>query len=402
MPLKPHHFLIAMLFLLSFRAHGEPAGSGPPNILFIAVDDLRPELACYGASYIHSPNIDQLADEGVLFQNHFVNVPTCGSSRHCLVTGQLPTSPDHLRNDVTANTLSRSEETDVPESFIHHLRRNGYHTIGIGKITHSPDGRVYGYLEEKSDILELPYSWDEMLLNDGKWGTGHNAFFGYADGSNRNARDKEVKPYEAAKVGDKGYVDGLTAELAVRKLNELEERGKPFFLGVGFFKPHLPFNAPKKYWDLYDRSALPIAPFADIPTDASKASLHGSGELNQYRRGEEKASLEAPVSDAYARKLRHAYAASVSYIDAQWRKRKSRQRNRKHNGSLSHDIGSDRTQAGPQDRWKQPSWFLTRRGNRELAQYGLQLFQERRNFPAHGKVPIDPLHPGCRTADRIV
>mgnify|MGYP006284773567 CR=1 FL=1 len=310
-------YFSALSILLPLLASGEPAESSPPNVLFIAVDDLRPELACYGAAHIHSPNIDRLADEGVLFQNHFVNVPTCGASRHCLLTGRLPTSRKHLRNDITATTTAQAKETEVPESFIHQLRRNGYYTVGIGKISHSPDGRVYGYREEKSDVLELPYSWDEMLLDDGKWGTGHNAFFGYADGTNRNALDKQVKPYEAADVGDEGYVDGLTAQVAIRKLKELEETGRPFFLGVGFFKPHLPFNAPEKYWDQYDRSALPTAPYADIPANASKASLHGSGEFNQYKLGEEKASLQARVSDAYARKLRHAYAASVSYIDAQ-------------------------------------------------------------------------------------
>jgi arylsulfatase A-like enzyme len=189
--------------------------------------------------------------------------------------------------------------------------------VGIGKISHHPDGLVYGYMEPSSDKLELPHSWDEMLFDPGKWETGWNAFFGYADGTNRNTLKKEVKPYECADVPDEAYPDGLTANLAIKKLNELKGKAQPFFLGVGFFKPHLPFTAPKKYWDLYNEDELPLAPFAAIPENSSKRSLHGSNEFNQYKLGEEKASLNSAVSDAYARKVRHAYFACVSYVDAQ-------------------------------------------------------------------------------------
>lgn len=288
-----------------------------PNILFICVDDLRTELGCYGEDHIISPNLDKLAREGFLFSNHFVNVPTCGASRNCLLTGKLPATKQHLQNNITTETIAKREEAEVPGTFIHHLRRNGYYTVGIGKISHHPDGLVYGYMDPGSDKLELPYSWDEMLFNPGKWETGWNAFFGYADGTNRNTLKKEVKPYECADVPDEAYPDGLTANLAIKKLNELKDKGRPFFLGVGFFKPHLPFNAPKKYWDLYNRNEVPTAPFASVPENASKRSLHSSNEFNQYKLGEEKASLNSAVSDAYARKVRHAYFACVSYVDAQ-------------------------------------------------------------------------------------
>ena len=287
------------------------------NVLFIAIDDLRPELGCYGNKLIKSPNIDKLASESVLFTHHYVQVPTCGASRYSMLTGLLPKNRDALSNEASVINLTHKQESEKPETFIHYLRQNGYYTVGIGKISHYPDGYVYGYLKPKSNVRELPYSWDEMLFNPGKWGTGHNAFFGYANGTNRNTLKRMVKPYERGEVDDTGYVDGLTAELAIQKLKELKKKDKPFFLGVGFFKPHLPFNAPAKYWDMYDEKDIPLAPVRKIPENVSPSSLHNSGEFNGYKLGDEKASLKKPVSEEYERKLRHAYFACVSYVDAQ-------------------------------------------------------------------------------------
>lgn len=295
----------------------ESKGKEKPNVLFIAIDDLRPELGCYGKTYIQSPHIDRLAETGAVFTNHFVSVPTCGASRYSLLTGMLPLTREHLSNEACRRFISGKPETEIPETFIHHLRRNGYYTVGIGKISHYADGLLYGYNDSVGSAYELPYSWDEMVFDHGKWGTGWNAFFGYADGENRQSRNKQVFPYEMADVPDNGYPDGLIAEQAVEKLRELAKREEPFFLGVGFFKPHLPFNAPKKYWDLYEEDHIPLSPNPFIPEHVNRASLHESGEFNGYLLGREKASLSGPVSDAYARKLRHAYFACVSYVDAQ-------------------------------------------------------------------------------------
>lgn len=302
------------LFLSSLLSSIPPS---PPNVLFICIDDLRPDLKCYGNSEIHSPNLDAFAARSTVFTRHYAVVPTCGASRYSLLASKRPMSPADLSNEAAIRALSQKPRTEIPETFIDHLRRSGYYTVGIGKISHMPDGYVYGYEEPKSDQLELPQSWDEMLFDSGKWGTGHNAFFGYADGSNRQSRNKQVKPYESADVPDEGYPDGLSANLAVAKLNELAKKGQPFFLGVGFFKPHLPFNAPQKYWDLYDEAKITLTPSPDIPENVNPASLHNSSEFNSYQAGDEKPSLKNPVSDAYARKLRHAYYASVSYTDAQ-------------------------------------------------------------------------------------
>ncbi len=314
------NFVLLWSLILSINCSSYDQAQQPiekPNILFIAVDDLRPELGCYGVEHVHSPNIDQLAAEATLFTNHYVHVPTCGASRFALLTGRLPRTRNHLRNMIIADSLAGKPETDQPESFVHHLRRNGYRTVGIGKISHMPDGYVYGYQEEVSSIKEMPHSWDEFLFDHSKWTSGHDAFFGYADGSNRNDLNKQVKPYEMADVSDEGYPDGLTANLALDQLNKLQKQSKPFFLAVGLFKPHLPFNAPKKYWDLYDPKDIPLSPFPNLPKDQNPTSVHNSGEFNQYALGEERASSKHNLSDAYAIKLRHAYLACVSYIDAQ-------------------------------------------------------------------------------------
>jgi arylsulfatase A-like enzyme len=288
-----------------------------PNVLFIFVDDLRPELGCYGADYIKSPNIDQLAAQGVVFTNHFTSIPTCGASRCSILTGMLPKETGYLNNEACHTYISGKPETEKPETFIDQLRRNGYYTVGIGKISHYADGLLYGYTDSVGTERELPHSWDELVFDAGKWGTGWNAFFGYADGSNRQSRNKQVKPYERGEVDDDGYPDGLTANLAIKKLKELKERNKPFFLGVGFFKPHLPFNSPAKYWDLYDENKIDLTPSPDIPINVNTASLHKSAEFNGYLEGDEHPSLDKPASDIYQRKIRHAYFAAISYVDAQ-------------------------------------------------------------------------------------
>lgn len=288
-----------------------------PNILFIAVDDLRTELGAYGNGVIKTPNIDRLAFQGRIFNNHFVAVPTCGASRHSLLTGWRPREKTHLGNEAIVHELSDKPDGKNSETFIHHLRRNGYYTVGMGKISHYPDNLVYGYTDQPSEKKELPHSWDEFVFDSGKWKTGWNAFFGYADGENRQSMKRQVKPYEAGNVDDDGYPDGLTANLALSKLKEMKKKDKPFFMGVGFFKPHLPFTSPKKYWDLYNREDIPLSPNPFIPENVNAASLHNSGEVNGYHLRDEEARLDGPVSDEYARKLKHAYYASVSYIDAQ-------------------------------------------------------------------------------------
>ncbi len=310
--------LIGLLVGSAISCHeGEVEKVQRPNVLFIAVDDLRTELGAYGKSHVVSPNMDGLAAEGSIFLNHFVQVPTCGASRHALLTGYRPWKAIHLSNQAIAKELSDKAEDSIPETFIHRFKQEGYQTVGIGKISHSADGYIYGYEENVSTKQELPHSWHELLFDYGKWKTGWNAFFAYANGENRQSLKKQVKPYEAGEVDDQGYPDGSIADLATAQLQKLKNQQEPFFLGVGFFKPHLPFNAPKKYWDLYERDSIPLSENPDVPENINLKSLHESGEFNQYALGEERAGLAKSVSENYARKLKHAYLASISYVDAQ-------------------------------------------------------------------------------------
>ena len=287
-----------------------------PNVVFICVDDLRHELGSYG-SVVKTPHMDKLASEGSLFFNHYTQIPTSGASRASMLTGMLPRDKSDLTNEACHIRLSDKAEGEHPETMFHHLKRNGYYTVGIGKISHAADGMLYAYNDPVGTKPELPYSWDEMLFDAGQWKTGWNAFFGYSNGTNRQSEKRQVKPYECADIPDEGLPDGLTANLAVGKLKELAGKGEPFCLAVGFFKPHLPFTAPKKYWDMYDEEAIPLSPTPDIPEGCHLSTLLNSGEFNGYELGEEKASLEKRLSDPYARKVRHAYFACVSYVDAQ-------------------------------------------------------------------------------------
>lgn len=309
--------LLMSLATLSSCSEQAKVENSSPNILFISIDDLRPDLGCFGHPLVQSPNIDKIGFEGSMFKNHFVQVPTCGASRAAMLTGLRPQTIAHLGNNYIAKHIATRKEEETPESFIHQLKRNGYYTAGIGKLSHSPDGFVYGYEDTVSTIRELPYSFDEIAFNSGKWKTGWNAFFGYADGENRQSKKKQARPYESADGDDHAYPDGLITELALEKLKQLKHKNQPFFLGVGYFKPHLPFNAPKRYWDLYERDSIQVSPNPEVPQNVNLKSLHQNGEFNQYLLGDEKAGLSSPISEAYAKKLRHAYYAGISYIDNQ-------------------------------------------------------------------------------------
>ena len=259
------------------------------NVLFIMVDDLRPELNIYGQSQIISPNIDALANSGVTFNRAYCNVPVCGASRASLLTGIRPTSNRFL-------TYFSSIKKEAPNvlNLVQHLKNEGYTTISNNKITHL-----------KNDIDE----WDQ------EWYPSENGWRNYISEENITLEEngKHGNAYENIDVKDDAYDDGKTANKSIEDLKKLKKEGNPFFLAVGFVKPHLPFNAPKKYWDLYDAEKIELPKNSVFPKSAPRKANHKWGELRYYNQ----VPKQGQVSETMAKKLIHGYYASVSYVDAQ-------------------------------------------------------------------------------------
>ena len=261
-----------------------------PNVLFIAVDDLRPELGCYGMDHIQSPNIDRLAEEGTLFVNSYCNVPVCGASRASLLTGLRPTF-NRFKVYYTRADEDAPETRTLPGFF----KDNGYTTISNGKIFHHAN-------DSKAD-------WDEV------WRAKNITPRDYITVENiqlDTTEDLRGSPFESAVAPDTAYKDGKMTQKSIADLKKLKETGNPFFLAVGYLKPHLPFNAPQKYWDLYPEETIELPENRFFPTDVPQQALHNSGELRHYYGVPEK----GPVSDEMARKLIQGYYACVSYTDA--------------------------------------------------------------------------------------
>jgi arylsulfatase A-like enzyme len=277
------------LFVAAGGLHSEK-----PNVLFIAVDDLRPQLGCFGHKQMISPNIDRLASEGVIFSRCYCQVPVCGASRASLMTGVRPTRKRFVGYDTWA-------QKDLPGalSVAEHFKNNGYHTISNGKIFHH--------------VRDLLGSWSESPWNpkrlDGNWRDYRTDAYRLIAKANKGAGPAFE---EGEGVADNAYADGQTADKVISDLRRLKKVGKPFFLTAGFVKPHLPFNAPKKYWDMYDRDEIDMADNPFAPKDAPKAAIHTWGELRSYHGIPKKGRL----SDEAARTLVHGYYACVSYIDA--------------------------------------------------------------------------------------
>ncbi|MBT3286467.1 MAG: sulfatase [Victivallales bacterium] len=278
--------------------------SARPNILFIVVDDLRCQLGCYGMPHVISPNIDALAADGLLCERAYCQQAICAPSRASVLTGCRPDSTTIY----DLKTPVRSAMPDVltlPEFF----KQNGYETISVGKVYHHRDDDLQGWCAppfvSKGDWQGRGYLTDEAI-EEMKENTAVNRARG-------DTRVGVGPAFEAADVDDEGYHDGLDASAAIRELNRLHASDQPFFLGLGFHKPHLPFNAPKRYWDMYDRDALPLAENPFAPEGANKFSLHNFGELRGYF-GIPK---EGPVPEPLARQLIHGYCACVTYMDAQ-------------------------------------------------------------------------------------
>jgi len=282
--------MVLVTMLLSCQSNDLPE---KPNVLFIAIDDLRPELNCYGKSQIQSPNIDALAAEGLLFQQAYCNIPVCGASRASLMTGIRPTFNRFVNYFTWADKDAPGIKT-LPTLF----RENGYHTISNGKIFHNQSDSKESWDENWRP--EMSTSWRDYQISE-------NITLDTLSGRNRRG-----PAWECFDGPDSLYFDGRIALKSIRDLRKLKSFDKPFFLATGFLKPHLPFNATKKYWDMYDPDEISIPTNDTLPLGLPYHMISNWGELRSY----DAIPAEGPVPDPMARKLIHGYYASVSYADS--------------------------------------------------------------------------------------
>ncbi len=300
--------------------YGQPQ-QNKPNILFVSIDDLRPTLGIYGDTEAVTPNIDQLASEGTAFMQTYAQVAVCAPSRASVMTGIRPDSTRvwHLGDkfrEINPNTVT------MPQYF----SKQGYRTVNLGKIFHNymPDSISW----DEPDLRPLRYIKKEWLGRDGET-------FYISEEVNKSQvikRDSLLKlrpvryadgwntgpAWEAADVHDTMYYDGAQTKLAKQTLTRLSKSKEPFFMGLGYFRPHLPFTAPKKYWDLYDREKIPMAENPNIPKGAPLHTMNSMYELRHYDGFSHIGHPTEPnkISKDTIRTLKHGYYASVSYIDA--------------------------------------------------------------------------------------
>jgi len=278
-------FLLLSCVLFAMPVNAQDGASGRPNVLFIAIDDMKPELGCYGSSEVLSPSIDKLASQSTVFLNAHCQFPVCGSSRASLMTGLRPESNGVM--DLKTNVREKNPDViTLPQMF----RNQGYTTAGVGKIF---DPRC---VDSKKDC-DKP-SWSIPFTP-----------FEYSKISNKPTKEYAL----ATDIQEERLVDGWIRSKAVGLIQKLAADENPFFLAIGFKKPHLPFVAPKKYWDLYDPSKIRLAEYQQHIENDSGYAMQDSEELRKYDGVPESGPMPEPVQ----RRSIHGYRACVSYIDAQ-------------------------------------------------------------------------------------
>ncbi|HUR57421.1 MAG TPA: sulfatase [Opitutaceae bacterium] len=290
----------ALCFLAAACLLGASSRAAQPNVLLICVDDLKPLLGCYGDRVVQSPNIDRLAARGVLFERAYCNQAVCSPSRNALMTGMRPTSlgiydlPTNFR-EAAPNAVTVAQ----------YFKQHGWRAESLGKIMHSGHGN-----HEDAASWSVPH-WRPA---GGAYVLPENRPARTIDGEKTSAAVTRNPPVEKADVPDNAYADGMIADEAIRRLRAAKEKsGEPFFLAIGFLKPHLPFCAPKKYWDLYERARFTLPALHTPPEGAPRYAPTTWGELRAYT----DIPATGAVSDEQARELIHGYHAAVSYMDAQ-------------------------------------------------------------------------------------
>lgn len=299
------------LIVLGLLMFGAPIWAAPPNVLLILVDDLKPALGCYGDATAKTPNIDSLAARGMRFDLAYCNQAVCAPSRFTLMLGSHSTSTglyglgSHLREIVP-------DAVTMPQFFAKH----GWRTESLGKVFHIGHGN-----EGDPASFSVPHLKDKVIeyldpaSTDGGKLTREEALF-----TNQKLGQIKSLPrgaaFESPVAKDEDYADGRIAAETMKRLQAAKARkGQPFFIAAGFVRPHMPFCAPKKYWDLYDPAKLPMPAFEDLPAGSPKVAQKRGGEISAYKPVPEKP--DAMFSPELKRQLIHGYYASASFVDAQ-------------------------------------------------------------------------------------
>ncbi len=307
--------LLAHIVLSSWHA----SAAEKPNVLLILVDDLKPALGCYGDSTAKTPNIDALAESGMRFDLAYCNQAVCAPSRFTLMLGSHSSSTGLYG-------LGSPLRKRVPDAVTmpQHFAKHGYRTESLGKVFHighgnegDPESFSISHFKEKVIEYVDPASTDGGKL------TREEAYF-------TNQRLDEIRSlprgaaFEAPEVDDEAYADGRVAAETIHRLKEAKKRaeseGTPFFIAAGFARPHLPFSAPKKYWDLYDPETLPMPMIEAFPESAPKVATKRGGEIANYfpvPDHEAWKQSETNIDHDLSRELIHGYYASASFVDAQ-------------------------------------------------------------------------------------
>jgi iduronate 2-sulfatase len=298
--------IVSSLFPFWLAHNGASAVSGErPNVLFIAVDDLKPAIGRFGDRLAKTPYIDRLASRGTVFERAYCMQAVCAPSRNALLTGLLPQT---LRIfDLGTNFRRRAPDvTTLPQ----HFKAHGYESHGLGKIFHVGHGNhedaaswSVPHFQEKTIDYVLPENRAKL--------TREEALFSNQRGD--VGKLPKGAPFESAEVTDDAYADGRIATEAIKRLAGFRNSGKPFFIAVGFLKPHLPFCAPKKYWDLHQPANLQLPDRRRPPEGAPAFAPQFNGELRNYAG----VPSRGPIPDDLARSLIHGYYAATSYMDAQ-------------------------------------------------------------------------------------
>jgi iduronate 2-sulfatase len=275
-----------------------------PNVLLILVDDLKPTLGCYGDAAAKTPNIDRLAARGMRFDLAYCNQAVCAPSRFTLMLGSHSTSTGLYGLGSALRKLIPAAIT-MPQHFAKH---GGYRTESVGKVFHVGHGN-----EGDPSSFSVPPSKDKVIeyldfeSTEGGQLTREEALF-------TNQKLDQIKSlprgaaFESPDVKDDDYADGRVAAETMKRLQAAQERreqdGRPFFIAAGFVRPHLPFSAPKKYWDMHDPQKLPMPGFEEHPAGSPQVARKRGGEIDAYM-------------PAITQKLIHGYYAATSFVDAQ-------------------------------------------------------------------------------------